>query len=245
VFTEYPHQNHASIDSLFNRCKELYEEDPRKAPTIIFIKAGEHVVEGYEREDEDGEMEHHPYLLIQYAMQIIGAGRDKTFLTNGGFDIQHGTKEEGKEVNMREMAMKGACESGLHVCDNGLSFLCTRMTFTQCARCGVVVQSTKGRLVDCVITQCRLNGVHCNNNALIELEGDQTKVDGNVTGGFSNGYGLYTFNTSSIIYLLFPLTKESVSTNNQGGNYGSYHGGTMVGTIQTVSTFAETEATNA
>ena len=44
VFTEYPHLNHASIDSLFNRCKELYDEDPTQAPTIIIIKTGEHVV---------------------------------------------------------------------------------------------------------------------------------------------------------------------------------------------------------
>ena len=58
-------------------------------------------------------------------------------------------------------------------------------------------------------------------NALIELEGDQTKVDGNVTSGNSYDYGLDTYDTSSIIHLLFPLTKESVSTNNAGGgNYG-------------------------
>ena len=57
-WTEYPHTNHASIDSLFNRCKELYDEDPTKAPTIIFIKAGEHEVEGYfEDEYEKMKME--------------------------------------------------------------------------------------------------------------------------------------------------------------------------------------------
>ena len=55
MFTEFPHQNHASIDSLFNRCKELYEEDPRKAPTIIFIKEGEHEVQGYYEEYDDND----------------------------------------------------------------------------------------------------------------------------------------------------------------------------------------------
>jgi hypothetical protein len=69
-------------------------------------------------------------------------------------------------------------------------------------------------------------------NALIALEGSQTKVDGNGIYGNSSYYGLRTSNTSSIIHLLFPLTKESVSTNNHGdGNYG---GG---GTIETVNTF--------
>ena len=71
-------------------------------------------------------------------------------------------------------------------------------------------------------------------NALIELEGDQTKVDGNGTRGSSCHYGLEACATSSRIHLLFPLTKESVSTNSQGwGN----HGG--AGTIKTVTIIEE------
>ena len=84
--------------------------------------------------------------------------------------------------------------------------------------------------------------MYCGKNALIELEGDQTKVDGNVTTGSPIHYGLDTFNAfnnTSTIHLLFPLTKESVSTNNHNGqNYGndSYE---PTGTIQTVNTFEE------
>jgi hypothetical protein len=67
---------------------------------------------------------------------------------------------------------------------------------------------------------------------LIEVEGDQTKVDGNGTTGYSSSYGLCTYDTSSRIHLLFPLTKESVSTNNHNGqNYGGD------GTIETVNSF--------
>jgi len=52
------------------------------------------------------------------------------------------------------------------------------------------------------------------------------------------GYGLFTFTTSSIIHLLFPLTKESVSTNNNGGqNYGGN------GTIETVAVFNTNSST--
>ena len=83
-----------------------------------------------------------------------------------------------------------------------------------------------------MITQCESSGICCSGNALIELEGDQTKVDGNVTSGDSYDYGLNTWNSSSTIHLLFPLTKESVSTNNHGGqNYGGN------GTIQTVDSY--------
>ena len=106
------------------------------------------------------------------------------------------------------------------------------MNFTQCRTFGVWAKNTKGRLINCVITQCKQSGIYCSMNALIELEGDQTKVDGNVTAGRSRDYGLFTDDTSSRIHLLFPLTKESVSTNNHGG--GNYRSG---GTIQTIESF--------
>ena len=58
----------------------------------------------------------------------------------------------------------------------------------------------------------------------------------NVTGMYSHEFGLQASDTSSRIHLLFPLTKESVSTNNGGGrNYGSYRG---EGTIETVTALA-------
>jgi hypothetical protein len=224
-FTQFPHPNHPSLASLFRRCYELYEIDPTRAPTIFFIKEGDH--------EAGGLME------INYAMKIIGAGRDKTFIRGGGFDII-GTREKGKNVVLKEMTLQEASEFAL-VADNGLSFLCKDMTFTQCGHYGVGPRNTKGRLINCVITQCGYSGIFCFQNALIELEGSQTKVDGNVTSGDSDlyMYGLQTYNTSSIIHLLFPLTKESVSTNNHNGqNYGNYSS-ESTGTIQTVNTFEE------
>ena len=217
VYTECPHPNHPSLESLIARCHQLYDEDPAKAPTVLFIKEGEFDV-------------NESYLEINYAMKIIGAGRDKTTIRGGGFYIQ-GKKEKGKNVLLKDMTVSGASSHGL-VASNGLSFLCTRMTFTHSGACGVYARNTKGRLINCVITQCGWSGIWCRENALIELEGDQTKVDGNVTSGDGCDYGLRTYDTSSI-HLLFPLTKESVSTNNSGGgNYDSFGG-----TIQTVNSF--------
>jgi hypothetical protein len=109
------------------------------------------------------------------------------------------------------------------------------MTFTQCRSNGVLAKNTKGRLINCVITQCRFSGINCRENALIELEGDQTKVEGNGTGGAGWHYGLGAYATSSIIHLLFPLTKESVSTNNHGGK--NYSEG--AGEIKEVNVFGE------
>ena len=89
VYTMFPHRNHTSLNSLMTRCDELYLEDPTKAPTIIFIQEGNFEV--YES-----------YLRINYAMKIIGAGRDKTIIHGGGFRIT-GTKEEGKRVTLSNM----------------------------------------------------------------------------------------------------------------------------------------------
>ena len=160
-------------------------------------------------------------LTIKCPISIRGAGQDNTILQRHGIQIL-GTQEEGKRVNMQGLTMKSS-EDGLYA-SNGLSFLCKEMTFTQCGD-GVCVSNTKGRLINCVITQCRENGIWCDDDTLIVLEGDQTKVDGNGTLGVDDGldadYGLSTSYRSSIIHLLFPLTQESVSTNHYGGrNYG-------------------------
>ena len=179
------------------------------------------------------------YVYIHQAIKIFGAGRDQTIVKGGGFSIQ-GTKEEGKNVVLKDMTISETSENGVYGDGqitqsgiHGLSWLCDSLTITQCGDHGVRALNTKGRLNNCVITQCRLNGIYCRENALIELEGDQTKVDGNVTSGYSHEYGLSTYLSSSIIHLLFPLTQESVSTNNGGGGNCDSGGGT----IKTVKSF--------
>jgi hypothetical protein len=245
-WTEYPHPNHASIDSLFNRLNALNFLVPHLTATVVFIKEGEHDIQGYEREPAAAaaaeeafeDALHEPYLRVKYAMKIIGAGRDKTFIQGGGFQIQ-GAKEEGKKVVLKGMTTSNGGGSGL-LNNNGLSFLCDSMTFTQCGCTGVFARNTNGRLINCVITQCRYSGLYCHSTTLIEslveLEGSQTKVEGNGTADNSGHYGLYSFEYSSI-HLLYPLTKESVSTHNHGGrNYCSLGTG-ISGVIQTVDSF--------
>ena len=193
--------------------KKAYEE---KIVKLILLKEGTYHLE--------------KQLKIACPISIHGAGQDKTIVQRHGIVIE-GTKEEKKRVNMQGMTMKGSSYCGLFNV-NGLSFLCKDMTFTQCRAAGVLANNTKGRLINCVITQCEQSGIWCSSNALIELEGDQTKVVGNVTSGNSYCYGLDTYDTSSKIHLLFPLTKESVSTNNHDGRNSG--GG---GTIKTVDSF--------
>jgi hypothetical protein len=201
TFTTFPRPNYPKLNELMDALNRVYEEDPTKAPKIVFIMKGTF---------------HGSYsdVNINYPLMMIGAGRNKTFLD--GYTVRiGGTKEEGKKVVVQDMTSSGA-GCGLYA-NNGLSFLCKDMTFTQCGNSGVVAVNTEGRLINCVITQCEGSGIDCRENALIELEGDQTKGDGNGTWGDSYYYGLRTDDTSSIIHLLFPLTQESVSTNNHNG----------------------------
>ena len=182
--------------------EKAYEE---KCVKLVLIKEGTYDLE--------------KTLIIKCPISLHGAGHDKTILQRHGIQNK-GPKKEKERVNMQGMTIKGSSGHGLSAFD-GLSFLCKDMTFTQCGYCGVYAENTKGRLINCVITQCGGSGIFCRSNALIELDGDQTKVDGNVTSGDSDTYGLQNYSTSSTIHLLFPLTKESVSTNNHGGqNYG-------------------------
>jgi hypothetical protein len=82
---------------------------------------------------------------INYSMMIIGAGRNKTFIHDGGFLIK-GIKEEGKRVELKSVTTKN-------------------ITIT---RCGAT-----GRLVKCVVTDCGMSGIRSSSssNGLIELEG--------------------------------------------------------------------------
>jgi hypothetical protein len=89
---------------------------------------------------------------------------------------------------------------------------------------------TKGRLTNCQITQSGGSGVY-SSNSTIKIEGEETMIEKNNTSGYGNEYGLRAEESSSIIHILSPLTKESVSKNNRNENYGGR------GTIQTVRSF--------
>jgi hypothetical protein len=109
------------------------------------------------------------------------------------------------------------------------------MHFDQCGGDGVCASSTKGRLTNCQITQSKNSGVVSTNNSTIDIEGEETMIEKNNTSGDSYEYGLRADSSFSFsppfIHILSPLTKESISKNNQNGNCGGQ------GTIQTVQSF--------
>ena len=236
LWTSFPHPNYSTLTELMDTLNRVYAQDPKKAPKMVFILEGTF----------QGNIS---IVNIEYPLTIIGAGQDKTFLSGYSFEIK-GKEEEGKRVVLKDFTSRQSQFNGLFASikvyqfTNGLSFLCDSVTFTQCGANGVSAIQSKGRLINCVITQCGGSGIFCMENALVEVEGRRTVVQGNVTDRASNQYGLRTQYDTSFIHLLSPLTKESVSINNHGGrNYingrnfsnGQNYGGD--GTIETVDVF--------
>jgi hypothetical protein len=219
LHTTFPHPNYWALNKLVDKLNNVYKEDPNKAPKIVFV------AQGTFQNNTNGKV------YIDYPMKIIGAGQNKTILSSYAFYIG-GKKEKGQRVVLQHLTLANGFSQNVLYNNNGLSFLCYRMTITKGHTNGVYVYNARGRFRNCVITECGGSGILCYENALVELEGNQTKVERNGTRG--GGFGLCTYFSSSRIHLLFPLTKESVSTNNGGnGNYG----GIMGGSIETVDSF--------
>ena len=178
---------------------------------------------------EPGVHRQYSYSTISEEVTISGAGRGITFVQGGGFGIEG---EKGKKCTFMDITVQKTKESGLYGW-KGMSFDCLRMHFDQCGWNGVRAYYTKGRLTNCQITQSKYSGVYSSSNSTIDIEGEETMIEKNNTSGDDVDYGLKAFSDSSI-HILSPLTKESISKNNQNGNYGGQ------GTIKTVQSFDTT-----
>ena len=217
----------------------MHQKDPTKAPKIVFVLKGTFRVKRTTHRKKNGKgIVTYEAVIIKYPLKIIGAGQNKTIFHGGGFSIprnDHGKNKNKGIVELSRMTVRQTIsnksqKSGLFA-NQGLSFVCRDITFTQCGAHGVCAFKAAGRLINCVITQCTSAGIISGCGGLIELEGSRTKVEKNGTSEGSYYKGLFALSRSSI-HLLSPLTKENVSTNNwKDQNYGGD------GTIQTVGVF--------
>ena len=181
----------------------------------IHLLEGTHIVTGLD-------------VKFEVPMTVSGDGREKTFVEGYGFHIK-GKKDQ--HCTFIDLTIQKTDMEGLRG-DNGMSFDCRRVKFDKCGMNGVDAYDTKGRLTNCQVTNCAGSGVFNLDRSTIEIEGEESRIKNNCTSGRSYDYGLDAASSSSIIHLLSPLTKEDVSTNNNGGrNYGGD------GTIETVNSF--------
>ena len=252
LYTQFPHPNYPSLNELMNKLNTVYEKDRTKAPKIVFVLEG-----SYEGSVDEEKSQNNFQIQIRYPLKIIGAGRGKTILIRHGFEIyktnEDGNIEEGKENGKEDGKEKGGHSKGTKKVilkgmtilkseyfgvygEGGLPFLCIDMNLMKCGQSGASVINTKGRFINCQIEECKMCGLHCGKNGLIEVEGCLTAVKFNVTDKGSWNYGLSTSGSScGGIHLLYPLTKESVSAFNFGG--GNYTDGDDGINIKTVDSF--------
>ena len=173
-------------------------------------------------------------LRIERSVAIIGAGRGITFVEGFGFEIAQcrdkqwwvdlpNKFQECSVVTLADMTIRKTESEGLSNC-NGMFVHCLRIHFDQCGDNSVRIERAFGRLTDCQITQSEYNGVKCSGGGILELAGQETKIENNGTGNDPTHsiltgknpcpryYGLNA-QAESYIHLLSPLTKE-ISINN-------------------------------
>ena len=168
------------------------------------------------------------YITMKKPLSIYGAGRGKTTLVGVSLVIFGSSKSDGI-VKIEDLTIKGGKEHGL-LAYNGMNVIMRGCSIEECQEYGVAAERADISCDDLQVVGCGLSGVVAGNNATITLSGQGTTIQGNGTKGKSNSYGLDACkNHRCNIHLVHPLTKEEISTNNGGGNWGGY------GTIKQIS----------
>jgi hypothetical protein len=124
----------------------------------------------------------------------------------GNCHLQHLTLRQSKECGVRGES----------------SFTMEDVLVEQCGSYGVWAAGTGvvGRCTNVEVRDGAAGGVVAEDGASIILIGPKTKVHGNCTDVDSDEYGLTVYGTDATIQLVYPLTKETVSTSNGNGNWG-------------------------
>ena len=167
------------------------------------------------------------YLQLPKPIKICGQGIGETILDGFGLDIK-GSKSNGSVV-IEDLSIQGGRGHGLHAC-YGMDLIVRRCKVEKCQGYGVCASNAHISCDDVQVVGCRSSGVFAYNGGTVKLSGETTRIEGNVTGGRSDLYGLTTWDSSSKIQIVTPLTKDTISFSNRGG--GNWGG---PGTIEQVS----------
>ena len=204
-WTTYPHPQYSSLEGLFGRINELSESGSTNLPKLVLIEKGIH--------DEGGNI-----VVINVSISIVGESREHCVVI-GGLRM-NGKKED--DVNVSNLTLRKS--NGHGVCGwNGASMHLDNVSVENSGSSGVAVAGSKrNTMKNCNVSHSKGNGLSVWDGGLMTIDGNATTIHHN---GTSGGYGLRAF---SSIHLVSPLTKEMISTNNNGGrNYS--------GTIQTIT----------
>lgn len=184
----------------------------------IVLGMGEHII------DDD-------YLAIHSKMSIVGEQNvsKEDIVIVGGIFIRISFGEE-RNVRLQHLTIRPLDNVRVLRQANNTHGVIGKSSFTMedvivelCGGIGVFAWGAKAECTNVKVRNCGDSGVVAHNGGDITLKGEKTKVHDNCKKGGTDSYGLKVGGTtSSVIQLVPPLTKESVSTSNSGGgNWGA------------------------
>ena len=188
-------------------------------------------------------------LKLPKPIKICGQGIGETILDGFGLGVEgwlaHGGSKSNGFVVIEDLSIQGGM-TGLHAHCISTKPPLHRLTVRRCnvEKCecnGVNVIHAHISCEDVQVVGCGHSGVIAQDGGTVKFSGENTRIEGNVTGGDDDGpgggggnwrgrYGLHAFHDDAKIQIVTPLTKDSISINNGGsGNWGGN------GTIEQVS----------
>ena len=230
IYTTFPHPKFSSFKEFLDRLNILFKTNPASAPKYLFIGEGHHKVELYP--DDDGDACNSVNVL--FPLTFLGEGSNKTTV-QAGFDIRGEKKDQ---VLFKDLTIDSATFSGMFG-NRGSSFKAESCSINCSGASGVICWGTKGTLCNCEIKDNGLHGIWSWCHGTLNIEGENTKITNNCKKVCKQGthkhFGMYSCCATSLISLKLPLTKETISVNNQGG--GNWGGN---GSIEEVEEFEKT-----
>jgi len=210
-WTLFPHPKYSSLRGLFGRFDALSRNGSTNIPKLVLIENGIH--------DEGGNE-----VVINLSISIVGESREHCVVL-GGLEM-NGKKED--DVNVSNLTLRKSKWNGINGY-RGASMHLDNVSVENSGRYGVLVNngSKRNTMKNCNVSHSKYSGLVVEYGGLMTIDGNATTIHHNGTGG--GNYGLTTYSSGSI-HLVSPLTKEMISTNNNGGSGKNYRG-----TIQTIT----------
>ena len=211
-WTSFPHPKYSSLNVLFGRFDALSSSGSANVPKVLFIANGVHEIENY----KDGHDRDRNNVKINLSISIIGESREHCIVI--GCLMMKGKRED--DVNVSNLTLRESKGCGVDGY-NGASFHLDNVSVEKSQMCGIFVgYSKQNTMKNCQVSHSIGSGLVVMHGGVMEIEGNATTIHHNGTDKASRHCGLDP-GASSFIYLVSPLTKEIISTNNDGGrNYG-------------------------
>ena len=134
------------------------------------------------------------------------------------------------DVNVSDLTLRDSKFDGVY--GNGASFHLENVNIEKSEECGVWVEgTTRNTMKNCNVSHSYHSGVYVYKDGLMTIDGNATSIHHNCKNGGWGWYALDASSSSSSIYLVSPLKKESICLKNGGG--GKNYGGN--GTIKTIA----------